>query len=87
MTDNMTRKQVLSTMEAAQGRTFLHYGQEEAAHLSDAIAAVSAMYAEVEAYRAVLREFQDGRRISNPHTRQVARDIEQQAIDRSSGSS
>lgn len=38
--------------------------------------------AERDAYRNVLREFQDARRIRNPHTRQVARDIEQQAIAR-----
>lgn len=47
--------------------------------------AVSALFDEVEAYRAVLREFKDGRRISNPHTRQVARDIEQQALARAKG--
>lgn len=57
--------------------------------LRDARAAVAAMaereaalIAERDAYLAVLREFQDGRRISNPHTRQVARDIEQQALAR-----
>jgi hypothetical protein len=47
--------------------------------------AVAAVYAERDALLAVLREFQDGRRISNPHTRQVARDIEQQALARSKG--
>ena len=37
------------------------------------------LQAEVEAYQSALREFQDARRYSNLHTRQVARDIEQRA--------
>lgn len=49
-----------------------------------AVAAMISRNAELEAernaYRLILKDFQDGRKISNPHTRQVARDIEQQAI-------
>lgn len=47
--------------------------------------AVLVLIDERDALRAVLREFQDARRIRNPHTRQVARDIEQQALARSRG--
>lgn len=49
------------------------------------IAENSALTSERDAYRDVLREFQDGRRVHNPHTRQVARDIEQQALARAEG--
>jgi hypothetical protein len=44
------------------------------------IARNAELEAERDAYRLILKDFQDGRKISNPHTRQVARDIEQQAI-------
>lgn len=51
------------------------------------IAENAALTAERDAYRDVLREFQDGRRVHNPHTRQVARDIEQQALARAEAGS
>jgi hypothetical protein len=82
MTDKMTRDEVMAALRYAAELV----PDADAAPTDGAIADVSALFDEVEAYRAVLREFQDGRRFSNPHTRQVARDIEQQAIDRSSGS-
>lgn len=44
--------------------------------------AVAVVIAERDALMSVLVEFQDGRRISNLHTRQVARDIQQQAFER-----
>jgi polyhydroxyalkanoate synthesis regulator phasin len=96
MTDKMTRDEVLAVIDGmiwackAERETWDDDGtgrydeirkQAEAKEAATRTA-VSALYDEVEAYRAVLRECQDGRRISNPHTRQVARDIEQQAIDR-----
>lgn len=51
------------------------------------IAENSSLTSERDAYRDVLREFQDGRRVHNPHTRQVARDIEQQALARAEAGS
>lgn len=51
----------------------------------EARAAVARAFSERDALREVLREFQDGRRYSNPHTRQVAHDIEQAALARVGG--
>jgi hypothetical protein len=54
----------------------------EYAALNEVRAIVGSALEERDAFRAVLKEYQDARRISNPHTRQVAREIQQEAIAR-----
>lgn len=68
---------------AQGGRAAVNFIEQRAARVMRR--EMAAVYAERDALRAVLREFQDGRRISNPQTRQVARDIEQQALARATG--
>ncbi len=86
-TTPMTADDVLAVMK--QGERMMPLGTSVRAawikSSAEARAAVAAVYDERDELLAVLREFQDGRRIRNPHTRQVARDIEQQALARSKG--
>ena len=84
-TETMNADDVLAAISGAMAVCDVAHYPVLVGRLHSAHKSVAAVYAERDALRSVLREFQDGRRISNPHTRQVARDIEQQAIARSEG--